>query len=110
MIRERRPYHLPVFSREKVAAAFQRNRPAKLSITHNFSQHEAEVDVGEAREFAPEDGVSRRAVVLAGEIAAEFGDGEEVMGQVLRSRPLWIAYQMVEDVSIGAQNQPAIGG
>jgi len=34
------------------------------------------MDVGQAREAAPENFVSRQAVVFASEVAAEFGDGD----------------------------------
>ena len=52
-----------------------------LSITHNFHPDDgAQFDIGEARQSAPHDRVSRRRVVGAGEITAEAGDFDQVVG------------------------------
>ena len=59
----------------------QRKRPVRLSITHNFHPDDgAQFDVSEARQSAPHDRVSRRRVVGAGEITAEAGDFDQVVG------------------------------
>ena len=61
-------------------ASLHRKHPVKLSITHNFRPDDgAQLDVGEARQSAPHDGVAWRRIVGAGEIAAESGD----LGQVV---------------------------
>ena len=46
----------------------------------------------------PHDGVSGRSVVLAIEIAAEFGDGQQIVGHVLLRRPLMLTGKLVENV------------
>src|SRR5260370_39121923 len=53
----------------------------RLSITHNFRpDHGAQPDIGEARQAAPYDNVSRRRIIGACEIAAQSGD----LGQIVR--------------------------
>src|SRR5258706_7087503 len=59
----------------------ERKHPVELSITHNFRpDHGAQPDIGEARQAAPYDNVSRRRIIGACEIAAQSGD----LGQIVR--------------------------
>src|SRR5258708_24843984 len=59
----------------------RRSTPTPLSLTHNFRpDHGAQPDIGEPRQAAPYDNVSRRRIIGACEIAAQSGD----LGQIVR--------------------------
>src|SRR5260221_5167320 len=62
-------------------SALPGRRTVNLSITHNFRpDHGAQPDIGEARQAAPYDNVSRRRIIGACEIAVQSGD----LGQIVR--------------------------
>ena len=75
-----------------------------LSITHKFStQFDSEVNVGESRQPTPQDRIAGGAIVLAMEIAAESGHGQDVVGHVLWKGVLWIAGQVVQNGNFGVR-------
>ena len=54
--------------------------PVSLSITHNCHPDDgAQLDVSEARQSAPHDGIAGRRIVGAGEITAQPGDFDKVV-------------------------------
>lgn len=57
--------------------------PAKLSITHivAFADRDTESDVVQAGQAAPDDHVTRWWIMVAGEIAAEHGDLQQIGGE-----------------------------
>ena len=58
-----------------------RKRPVLLSITHKLSaEDEAELDVCEAGESSPHDGVSWRRVFGASEVASKAGQFGQIQG------------------------------
>ena len=61
--------------------------PVKLSITHNWIvQFEAQAEIGQSGESAPDDHVARRRVVRSGQVAAQLRDCHEVVGHRSVSR------------------------
>ena len=73
-------------------------RSTALSITHNLlAKFNSQVNVGQSHQAAPHDCVAGRPVVLAIEIAAEFGHGQYKVSHVSRRRLPRIAGKLVED-------------
>ena len=91
--------------RQHLKARVRRNPPGAkpgLSITHKFStQFDSEVNVGESRQPTPQDRIAGRAIVLAMEIAAESGHGQDVVGHVLWKGVPWAAGQLVQNRNFG---------
>jgi hypothetical protein len=75
-------HHAAKISDSTIRVLYEMPGPLRrLSITHNFHPDDgAQFDVSEARQSAPHDRVSRRRVVGAGEITAEAGDFDQVVG------------------------------
>lgn len=69
-------------------------RPVSFSITHNLgSQLEAEQDVVEPGEPAPDDRIAARRVVRPGQVAAQLGHRQQLVGD----RPLDTLRRTVRD-------------
>ena len=63
-------------------------RPKNLSITHMVSAEDvADLDVGKAREPAPDDGISWRRVARAIEVAAEASEDSAILDAIFIARP-----------------------
>jgi len=63
--------------------------PQKFSITHKcFTYLDPEVNIGQSSQAAPSDGAPGRSVILAIEVAAKFGDDEQVVSYVPRRWPI----------------------
>ena len=77
-------------------------RPRNLSITHKLStQFDSEVNVGESRQPTPQDRIAGRAIVLAMEIAAESGHGQDAVGHILWKGVPWAAGELVQNRNFG---------
>src|SRR5260370_22847040 len=78
--------------------------PVQLSITHNFRpDHGAQPDIGEARQAAPYDNVSRRRIIGSFEIAAQSGDLGQIVAQGFppQGNSALILDELVEQLEFG---------
>ena len=65
----------------------------RLSITHNFGEGGAKLDVGQSRETAPHHDISGWWIVSSGQVAAKPGN----LGEVFRHCPGWRRFSSIRN-------------